>query len=71
MVQCVTKCTYDDTVVFLTFLQSNVLIQTTYSQTCLKRPLKRKQKEGIYKTDNHLMQVKSIAECSGEHSAKL
>ena len=44
-----------------------------YSKTCLKWPLKRRQKMG-FKTDYRLMQVKSIAECSslqGEHSAIL
>ena len=42
-----------------------------YSKTCLKRPLKRRAKF-VFKTDYHLMQVKSIAECSkGEHSAIL
>ena len=34
-----------------------------YSKTCLKRPLKKKTKL-VFKTDYHLMQVKSIAECS-------
>ena len=34
-----------------------------YSKTCLKRPLKRRQKMG-FKTDYRFMQVKSIAECS-------
>ena len=33
------------------------------SKTCLKRPLKKKTKL-VFKTDNCLMQVKSIAECS-------
>ena len=27
----------------------------------------KKTKERIFKTDNHLMQVKSIAECSGQY----
>ena len=36
------------------FLQLS-LSTRLYSQTCLKQPLKR-----IFKTDNHLMQVKSI-----------
>ena len=34
-----------------------------YSKTCLERPLKKKLKL-VFKTDYHLMQVKSIAECS-------
>ena len=34
-----------------------------YSKTCLKRPLKKNTKL-VCKTDYHLMQVKSIAECS-------
>ena len=33
-----------------------------YSKTCLKRPLKKDQ-TAVFKTDYHLMQVKSIAEC--------
>ena len=35
----------------------------TYSKTCIKRPLKKKNKI-VFKTDYRLMQVKSIAECS-------
>ena len=34
-----------------------------YSKTCLQRPLKRRPKL-VFKTDYHLMQVRSIAECS-------
>ena len=34
-----------------------------YSKSCLKRPLKEDQKL-VFKTDYHLMQVKSIAESS-------
>ena len=34
-----------------------------YSKTCVKRPLSRRP-EMVFKTDYHLMQVKSIAECS-------
>ena len=33
------------------------------SKTCLKRPLKKKTKM-VFKTENRLMLVKSIAECS-------
>ena len=40
-----------------------------YSKTCLKRPLKRRPKL-VFKTNYHLMQVKSIAECSLEHSGQ-
>ena len=45
----------------------NILSMSTYLRyvpivkTCLKRPLKKKTN---FKTDYHLMQVKSIAECS-------
>ena len=40
-----------------------------YSKTCLKWSLKKKTKKVFCMTDYHLMQVKSIAECSkGEHS---
>ena len=38
-------------------------VQEQYSKTCLKRPLKKDQKL-VFKTDYHLMQDKSIAECS-------
>ena len=41
-----------------------------YSKTCLKRPLKKTEKM-VFNTNYHLMQVKSIAECSKEHSAIL
>ena len=41
-----------------------------YSKTCLKQPLK-KDKKKVFKTNNHLMQVKSIVECSCEHSTIL
>ena len=34
-----------------------------YSKTCLKGSLKRRPKNIYFKTVNHLMQVKSIAEC--------
>ena len=34
-----------------------------YSKTCLKRPLSKRPKL-VFKTNYHLMQVKSIAECS-------
>ena len=34
-----------------------------YSKTGLKQPLKKKTKI-VFKTDYHLMKVKSIAECS-------
>ena len=51
------------------------IIQTKlYSKTCLKRPLKKKNKNwfSCLKTNYRLMQVKSIAECSKrEHSAIL
>ena len=40
-----------------------LVAQVKYSKTCLKRPLKKNTKM-FYKTDYHLMQVKSIAECS-------
>ena len=49
------------------FPRQNVL--DLYSKTCLKRPLERRQKF-LLKTDYHLMQVKSIAECL-EHSAMI
>ena len=42
-----------------------------YSKTCLKQPLKKKDQKLVFKTDYCLMQVKSIAECSREHSAIL
>ena len=35
-----------------------------YSKTCLKESLKRRPKIG-FKTDNHIMQIESIEECSG------
>ena len=35
-----------------------------YCETCLKRPLKKKTKNLVFKTYYSLMQVKSIAECS-------
>ena len=34
-----------------------------YSKTCVKRPLSKRPKM-FFKTKYHLMQVKSIAECS-------
>ena len=37
-------------------------LNTPYSKTCLKRPLKKKQKL-VFKIDYCLMQVKSIVEC--------
>ena len=44
---------------------------TKYSKTCAKRPLSKRPKNG-FQTNNCLMQVKSIAECSnGEHSTIL
>ena len=55
---------------FLLVFQLHVS-DVTYSKTCLKGPLKRRQKL-FFKTDYRLMVVKSIAECSnGEHSALL
>ena len=39
------------------------LMRVMYSKTCLKRSLK-KVKIKVLKTDDSLMQVKSIAECS-------
>ena len=42
-----------------------------YSKTCLKQPLKKKDQKLVFKTKYRLMQVKSIAECSREHSAIL
>ena len=48
---------------------SETLFLPQYSQTCVKRSLKRQH---IYhKINFRLMQVKSIAECSGEYSAIL
>ena len=41
----------------------DIKTETTYSKTCLKRPIKQDQKKG-FKTDYRLMQVQSIAECS-------
>ena len=43
--------------------QTNKQNEIDYSKTCLKRPLQKKTKM-VFKTDNRLMQVKSIAECS-------
>ena len=43
---------------------------SNYSKTCGKRPLS-KDRKFIFKTNYRLMQVKSIAECSLEHSAIL
>ena len=40
-----------------------ILAQYMYSKTCLKQPLKSRQKK-VFKTDYRLMQAKSIAECS-------
>ena len=45
---------------------SRLIHNATYSKTCLKRPLKKKAKNIVFKTVNRLMQVKSIAECSKE-----
>ena len=45
-------------------------LNLTYSETCLKRPLKNRQNKGqkdqkwVLKTNYRLVQVKSIAECS-------
>ena len=54
--------------------------KSEYSKTCVKRPLSKRPKI-VFKTNYHLMQVKSIAECSKgqkycrmlplEHSATL
>ena len=46
------------------FGQMNVISVYMYSKTCLKRPLIKKTKKLVFKTDYHLMQVKCIAECS-------
>ena len=46
------------------------MLIVNYSKICLKRPLKKKTKM-VFKTDYRLMKVKSIAECSKEHSAIL
>ena len=35
-----------------------------YSKTCVKRPLKKKDKTNILMTNGSLMKVESIAECS-------
>ena len=35
-----------------------------YSKTCLKRPLKKKDKTKVLNTNGRLMKVESIAECS-------
>ena len=43
---------------------------TMYSKTCLKQPHKKDQKL-VSKTKYRLIQVRSIAECSLEHSAML
>ena len=57
-------------------LWSNILFSQSdqrlynYSKTCVKRPLLKRSKI-VYKTNYHLMQVKSVAECSLEHSAML
>ena len=49
-------------------LSSMKMMNTTfllelYSKTCVKQPLKKNTKY-VFKTNYHLMQVKSIAECS-------
>ena len=36
----------------------------SYSKTCLKRTLKKEDEKLFFRTDNRLMQNKSIAECS-------
>ena len=47
------------------------ILQRNYSKTSLKRPPQKRQTKAK-KTNYHLMQVKSIAECSKEeHSAIL
>ena len=45
--------------------------KTMYSKTRLKQPLKENWKKKVFRTDNRLMLVKSIAECSHEYSAVL
>ena len=52
---------------------SSLLLKITnyfHSKTCVKRPLS-KDRQLVFKTSYCLMQVKSIAECPGEHSAIL
>ena len=44
--------------------------KSNYSKTCLKRPLSKKQKL-VFKTNYHLMQVKSIEEYSAMLSARI
>ena len=38
--------------------------KSAYSNTCVKRPLSKRQKKMFYKTNYGLMHVKGIAECS-------
>ena len=52
-------------IIFLISQIGYLLNLIVYSKTCLKRPLnKRKKNVCFIKTDNRIMQVKSIAECS-------
>ena len=41
----------------------NAVYSSVYSKTCVKRPLSKNHKL-VFKNNYHLMQVKSIAECS-------
>ena len=45
------------------FSSLRIFDNTKYSKTCLKRPLKNRQKK-ILTTNGSLMKVESIAECS-------
>ena len=45
-------------------LYTGAILKTLiYSKTCVKRPLKNRQKK-IFKTNGSLMKVENIAECS-------
>ena len=59
-------------VIIVTFMVSTLVSKqrsiqscvSLYSATCLNRPLSKRQKKMVFKTNCRLMQVKSIAECS-------
>ena len=39
---------------------SMISMKRYYCKTCLKQPIKEDKKKMVFKTNNHLMQVKSI-----------
>ena len=47
-----------------TLLTCMISVISMYSKTCLKQPLKNRDKTKVVKTNSSLMKVESIAECS-------